>query len=169
MPLYDVTKKPDKLIKPDDGESYEYIQKAKKSLNPKSFKKMTQTIDVALEHLRPSKESGLVWTKCGALFGYNSNEPLRDINHLWQNAEKVINDGEMVLKLVGGLLRWRISLIESDIWLMYRQDTDKINPKSGKEIKVSTYWIDNNYNPPASPDQPPSPSDLEMLRKKFGK
>lgn len=164
MPLFDVTKKPDRLITPKEGEEYEFIQKAKKTLDPRSYEKMIKLTDNAILNLKPSAKSELVWTKCGALFGFGSKEPHADINYIWDRAIEVVGDNEFALKLVGGLLRWRISLLE-DTWLMFREDTDKINPLSGKEIKISTYWINNDY---VHPDLTPS-ATINMLSKKFNR
>lgn len=65
MPLYNTWTKA--LIEPNDVESLEIMQTAIKKIPQKSRDKMNRTIDEALDNLKPSNKSKLIWTKAGAL------------------------------------------------------------------------------------------------------
>jgi len=159
--LYDVTRKPDKEVVPEELLKSEYLKKAVKEIHSASFEKMCNTLDLALDKLKPSASSNLVWTKFGALCGYNSNEPCRDINHLWEKGVDVFGDSKVLMKFMGTLLMWRISL-RPETWLMYRQETDNIDPDTGKTIWVCNYWVDSSFTP-VEEEKP----NLENLMAKF--
>lgn len=148
MPLFDTMKQCE--IDPKDLEGSDYIKAAMKKLPSVTFDKIVRTVDKALDNLRPTRSSALVWTKAGALFGRKSAEPLKDVNHLWEKGN-LIFDGVPLLKFVGTILMWRISL-RDDTWLLHRFKTGEIDPMTGKEIKINQYWIDNDYELPKEPD-----------------
>lgn len=90
--------------------------------------------------------------------GYDSPLPHKDVLHVWESAEIAFQSllpnhrtdphaEEHQLKFVGGLLRWRISL-QPDIWLVYRRPSGNFNRFTGKEITVSEYWVNNDYQRP---------------------
>lgn len=151
------------LVKPQDAESYELLVKAKKELGTLRFGKDCRTIDAELERLITvgAATNKLVFTKTGFITGHQSVAPHKDVQHIWDSAEMVfpcrmtlnrIDEAaaEAQLKMVGGLVRWRISLLD-DTWLVYRRPSGKYNKFTGKEITISEYWINNNfiYTPPA--------------------
>lgn len=74
----------------------------------------------------------------------------------------VFGDSKVLMKFMGTLLMWRISL-RSETWLMYRQETDNIDPDTGKTIFVSNYWIDSSFTPVEDVEKP----TLENLMAKF--
>lgn len=176
MPLYDVTYGTPKLVTPGQCQGNPILIKLTKTAHPATFTKMVNTIDVALGNLKPSAMSRLIWTKCGALVGHHSSEPTKDINHLWNSMDKIFlggrdysalkqsekeDLGELCLKAMGSLLRWRISMLQ-DKWLLYKQETDRVN-RHGKDIYVSEYWINNDFDPK------PKAATIDDLVKKWGK
>lgn len=154
MALYDVTHR-DKLVDPEELEATEYIVKEKKT-KPRSFEKVIRTTETALSNSKPSSNSRLIWTKAGIIFGHNSPEPTRDVNHFWDYAVETFGDSKLLYKFMGTLLMWRISL-RNDTWLLFREDTDEIDPDTNKKIKICTYWIDNDYD---FPYKQPTVNDL---------
>lgn len=151
MPLYDVTNTKPRLVTPEDAESYEGIKALKRRLPKQTFDKIVRTVDNAILGCKPSQSSKLVWTRSSALFGHSSVQPKQHIDHLWDNVVAVVGPDKECLKAVGGLLRWRISMIENDTWLVYRQETGEIDPIDKKKITVSEYWINNRFVMPAKP------------------
>lgn len=158
MPLIDVTIpfKPT-LVIPKDAENYDVLQAAMRELKAQRMLRDIKTIDDGVQDAitKANANNRLVFTKTGILLGYGSDVPHRLVNHVWESADLVFpshlpgnrtdqHAEELQLKFCGGLLRWRISL-QSDIWLVYRRDTGKYNQFTGKEIKVSEYWVDNNF------------------------
>jgi hypothetical protein len=159
MPLYDVTHKKDVLVKPKDSENYDVLQAALRNLDTRRFAKDVRIVDEALQQSvdRANAQNKLVFTKTGILVGHHSVTPTADTNHIWDSAEiayplKHLNPGsnaaalagELQLKFVGGLVRWRISVLP-DVWLVYRRESGSTNRFTGKEILVSEYWVNNNY------------------------
>jgi hypothetical protein len=163
MPLYDVTHI-ESLVKPTSAYEYEPVQALEKKLPANTFDRIVKTVDEAIEHVRPTQKSKLVWTRMAALFGNNSLEPKKHIDHMW---DKIIQiTGEDLARLaIGGLLRWRISL-RDETWLVYRRDSGDRDPLTNKLITISEYWIDNNYRPK---NQKPKDlvSALTMLQQRF--
>jgi len=127
---------------------------------------------------RATSKDKLVFTKTGILVGHHSVAPTTHTTHIWDSAAiaypmkpvtsqviKTVNKinpqlaaamahpnhadlaGELQLKFVGGLVRWRISLRE-EMWLVYRRESDRENRFTGKVIRVSEYWVNNDYVPP---------------------
>ena len=151
MPLYDVTYTKDGVyLNPADMEGSDYVYALKRDLNPKTFERITKTIDEGLEALASAGVNKLVWTKTGALLGYSSMQPKKHVDHVWENVIKVMGDGKACLKSAGSLVRWRISLRE-ETWLLYRQETDSIDPDTGRIIYVSEYWIKEDFVPKKKP------------------
>lgn len=159
MPLYDVTHK-DVLVKPKDAENYDVLQGALRSLDSRRFAKDIRIIDEALQKAvdEANAKNKLVFTKAGILVGHRSITPTVDTNHIWESSEIAYpsikrgghideHAGELQLKFVGGLVRWRISILP-DMWLAYRRESGKYNKFTGKEIRVSEYWVNNDYVPP---------------------
>jgi hypothetical protein len=172
MPLYDVTHK-DSLVKPKNSESYEILQVASKSAGIVRFNKDCDIIDTSLRDLidRATPENKLVFTKAGFLVGHKSVLKHVDVGHIWKTAEMAyptnLSQGraldlanEMQLKFVGGLVRWRISL-QPAIWLTFRRDSGTFNKYTGKEIKISEYWIKKDY---VFPEQKKKEAEWEYER-----
>jgi len=144
MSLYDVTFKKDVLIKPDVASTSRHIQVVLKSYPAVTFKKILRILDEAIDSVKPSKSSRLVWTKTGALFGRNTERPLRDVDYVWEKVIGAVGNDKNCLITMGSLFRWRISL-RPETWLVYRQDSENIDPTTGRAILISTYWIDETY------------------------
>jgi len=122
----------------------------------RTYDKMCRTIDTELENQQPTSKSKLVWTKAGALIGHSSVAPHRDLTHLWDNAIPLFGEGKTLLKFIGTLVMWRIAL-RAETWLVYREETDKVDEDTGRKIKICTYWIDNKY---VNPNKKPTAADL---------
>ena len=174
MPLFDVTFK-DYYVNPKKAESSKHIQAVKNhyDYSPKTFPKILRIIDEAIESVKPSESSKLIWTKTGALFGRNSARPLRDVEYVWEKVIGAVGDDKNCLIAMGALFRWRISL-RGEKWLAYRQDSDTVDPSTGKHILISTYWIDENYSAkvPKTKDELKAPAthiDMMALANKFNR
>jgi hypothetical protein len=161
VPLYDITKGV-APVKPQDAESYELLVKARTELGEIRFKKDCRIIDADLDRIikEGAAKNKLVFTKAGFIVGHSSLAPHKDVQHVWDSAEIAFpcqltlnRIDELALehqkKFIGGLVRWRISLLK-DIWLVYRQPSGEFNRFTGKEITISQYWINNDfvYTPP---------------------
>jgi hypothetical protein len=149
MPLYDITNKPT-LVKPEDAESYEVIKVVLKNTYAQSWDRIIKTVDDAISGVKPSESSQLVWTRSAALFGHNSLQPKKHIDHIWDHVIAAVGDDKNCLKAVGGLLRWRISL-RPEMWLTVRQETGGLDPDTGKQITASSYWVNEDFVPPSRP------------------
>ena len=156
MPLYDITKKP-AFVDPKDAEQYDVLVRAAKTLNVSRFMKDIRIIDQALQNsIRTAEDANrLAFTKAGFLVGHQSVTPHADVLHIWESAEIAYPSQlpnhrtneqawEFQLKFVGGLVRWRISVLP-DMWLVYRRESGKYNKTTGKEIRISEYWINNDF------------------------
>ena len=143
MPLIDVTFI-DKLVDISYEESTEFIKTLQVKLPAVTFNKIIRIIDEAIDSVKPTKTTQLTWTKTGALFGHKSERPLRDVNYVWEKVISAVGDGKNCLRTMGNLMRWRTAL-RPEIWLVFRQDMGGIDLDTGKTIRVSNYWIDNNY------------------------
>jgi len=147
MPLYDVTHK-DVRVNPDDAENYELIVNLKKKLkHPNQFKALVRIVDEAIDSVKPTKSTALVWTRTGALFGHSSTRPMKDITYLWDTVIDITGEGKVLLLTIGALMRWRTSIRPEKHWLVYRQDKGGIDPDTGKNITISEYWINKSYTP----------------------
>jgi hypothetical protein len=147
MPLYDVTYGEPRLIKPEDVEKIDFLQALKRKLHPASWLRIIQTVDEGVEATAKDIGSKLIWTKTGALFGNHSNRPKKDVDHLWEKVISIVGDGKECLKSVGALLLWRVALRPEEYWLVYRQETSRIDPDTNKIISVAEYWINTNFVP----------------------
>lgn len=158
MPLYDVTKGSAKArkITPESIAGSEYLLAFERKSNPKTYSRVLKTVEETIGNLVVDNVGKLVWTKTGACFGHRSMEPKFRVDHLWQAAVNAMGEGREVLILVGTLLRLKISE-RPETWLLYMQETDDLDPETGKKIKVSNYWIDNDFSPP----RPPNIEDLK--------
>lgn len=141
MPLYDISSGC-REIDPKRCERYESNQKIKKSLHPKDFENVVKIVDDAVDHLRPSEKSKLIWTRMSALFG---DEAKPEVQYLW-NSIKSITGEEFSMIAIGGLLQWRLAL-RNEIWLLHKQVLDEVDDRTGKNIEVSHYWIDETFVP----------------------
>lgn len=163
MPLYDVTGSIDKLVDPVDAENYEVLQTAASILDARRLMKDIRILDTAIQLAitTATANNKLVFTKAGILVGHSSVTPTKDTNHIWESAELAYsytgrkkNDAalatELQLKWVGGMVRWRISMLPQT-WLVYRRDSGNVNEFTGKDIKVSEYWINDSYVPKMPP------------------
>ena len=147
-PLTDVTYTPrETFVKPSDIENYDVIQKAMGSLNARSFAKCERILDKGIQeavNLATDKDR-LIFTKLGMIVGDTCLTPHAHREYLWSCALKVFpGDDELAnelrLKFLGGLMRWRVSL-RGEQWLVYRRKTGNFNHHTGKEIRVSEYWV----------------------------
>ena len=147
MPLFDVTNQKEVRVWPADAEGYEVLQAVKRKTHPATFDKITRTVDQAVDSVKPTNKSKLIWTRSAALFGHGSMQPKANVDHVWDNVIAAVGDDKQCLRAVGGLLRWRISL-RPETWLVYRRKdpNGRLDPDTGKVISISEYWIDNNYS-----------------------
>jgi len=139
MPLYDLDRGAQEI---ESKELYKkYVKPVADRLPKVTFDKMIKTVDAALNTLKPSQSSKLVWTKCAALCGYSSDLKVKDANHLWEAAQKATTfDPDGCNKFVGSLIFWRISM-RSERWLSTKtQDVEGVHP-------YRTYWINDNFIP----------------------
>lgn len=174
--LIDVTNT-DTLIRPQDAESFELIQSAKKQLGNVRFSKCCKIIDKELDRLTELGESKnkLVFTKAGFMVGRSPSAPEDDVTYIWDSAEiaypALISENhydeiaiETQLKFVGGFVRWRISL-RDETWLVYRQPSGKYNKHTGREITVSEYWVNDDF---VFSPTPKRKNTIQDLARKFG-
>jgi len=134
------------------AENSEYLQIGENRIHPRSFSKMLNTVDTALRNKKPSQETKLTYTMTADLIGYNSSEPSGSTNHLWRKASEAFRGHKKSTNIfVGSLVRWRIVLLaklSNNIWITMADETDMVDPESGKTISRSCYWINNDWNPP---------------------
>lgn len=164
MPLYDVSTPKHAIVNPKDAEAYEKIQRMKHILSKKSFDRCVDIIDEAIEKSVniANKNNRMIFTKAGILVGRNPVADDADANYIWNCAEETYNSdgktqrdrllaGEMQLKLVGGLTRWRISKRDELYWLTFKTDHGTFNALTGKPITVSNYFVNEDFVPPMIP------------------
>ena len=64
-------------------------------------------------------------------------------------------------------MRWRISLLPQ-MWIVLRRDSDTYNQHTGKLIKISEYWINENFVvTPPEPKQKNKGFNIQDLKDKF--
>lgn len=139
MPLYDLDRG-GTLIDADDIFKG-FVEPVAKRLDKRTFVVMVRTVDTELRKLKPSKSSSLVWTKCAALCGYQSDLSSKYANHLWKHAADATTfDPDGCNKFVGSLIMWRIALLPQK-WLSTKTlDRDGVHP-------YRTYWINDVFVP----------------------
>jgi hypothetical protein len=133
--------------------SVDLIEKARKNLPKQTFDKLCRTFDNAICNLKPSQNSALIWTKCGAIVGHKTKQPHEAILHLWEKTEQLFGDeDEFGRMFMGSMLMWRISLLTKDQWITYKQDhpSGALNPNTGKVITERHYWVNNEISVPKS-------------------
>ncbi|MBD3404686.1 MAG: hypothetical protein GF411_00965 [Candidatus Lokiarchaeota archaeon] len=145
MPLLDVTYGDPCLVEPDYVENLKLIQALKIKMNGRRFNRIIKTIDEAVDSIvkHPNGKittDGLSWAKTGSLFGHQSMQPKKRVDHLWSSVARITGYTKELLMAVGSLLRWRIAL-RDEMWLLYRRDTDLTDPDTNKVVTVSEYWI----------------------------
>ena len=163
MPLYEYSNI--KKYEPLKLGSVELIEKARKNFPKQTFDKLCRTFDNAIISIQPSQKSALIWTKCGAIVGYKTQQPHEAIEHLWKKTIELFGEeSEYCRMFMGSFLMWRISLINDDIWLTYKQEhsSGAVDPDTGKVITERHYWINNNI-------RIPKPSTALDLMAKFNK
>lgn len=148
MPLYDMDKGL-KEFKLKIAENAEPIEIGKKRIHPLTMVKMINTIDIALSNLQPSSSNNLTWTMTASLLGYDSKEPTKSTNHLWEKAFEAFRYHTKSSNIfVGCLVRWRITALANntgDQWFTTQVETDGIDIETGKPITRATYWINNDF------------------------
>lgn len=168
MPLYDVTGgsgNNSRMIIPHAAVDNEYIAACKRKLHPQRWQRVIKTVDEYLEGLVAAGVNKLIWTKLGAAFGDKSVAPHARVAHLWSAVEESVGDGRNCLITFGCIFRWRIAL-RPETWLLWVRVTEDLDPDTGKKIKVSEYWVDQNFVPP-----PPKTlrSSVEALRQQWSR
>lgn len=130
-----------------------YLDPIVRQIPRSHYEEMLEIIDDALSGLQPSQQSQLVWTKCAALVGYDSDHP--DADTVWQHAFAAVKGHpDACHQFVGSLIFWRIALYQ-DIWISAKtHDRNKVHP-------YRTYWINNNW-------QLPRPATVSDLAAKWG-
>jgi hypothetical protein len=165
MPLFEVGNGKETEILSGDLEASLIQNYNISKFNKRTFEKMCRTIDTELDNLCPTIKSKLIWTKAGALIGHNSVAPHKDLNHIWDSAIPIYGEGKTLLKFIGTLVMWRISL-RAETWLVYREDSGRVDDDTGKTIHICTYWIDNDY---INPNRKPTIKDLMTKFNKKGR
>lgn len=148
--LYDVTHRPASLVTPAACGESEWVAAFRAKANPLSFQRTCQTYDEGIEAEVVDSQSKcrLTWTKTGAIIGFMSARPKRDVDRAWEAVKKIMGDkGRPPVFTQGGLMKWRVSL-RPETWLLYRRDTGEVDPIDGKPIRVAEYWIDETFTPP---------------------
>lgn len=143
MPLTDVTHK-DRLVDPAKAEQDPWVQALVRNKHPRTFQKMLQIVDGAIDAAVSSgaTSGNLVWTKAGVLFGHGSQQSHADINYLWDEIKQVTGDGRECLFALGTLLRWRFALRPDEDWLVYKRESDTVMDEfTGEPINIAEYWI----------------------------
>ncbi len=167
--LINVSYKKDQVVDPLRIGTNEFLRKLQRT-RPKSYPVMIETVDSALGELKPSKNSALIYTFTGSLLGNSSSVPNNKLIHFWENISKVFGEDKTALKAVGSFLRWRIAdraMMSGETWLLYEEvDEERRDPDTGKKIKISKYWIDNDYFPDWL--KAPSKSSIGNLASKWG-
>jgi hypothetical protein len=137
-----------------DVEESDYVQAVKRKVNPITFNRMIKTLDAAVDWAvqNPSLINRLVWCSAGSLLGYHTLQPKKHIDHLWEKIIAAVGDSTPCLKAMGTMLKWRIAVrAANETWLMYSQETDRIDQITGKKIYTNTYWVDSNFIPNLKP------------------
>ena len=142
MPLYDVSYA-DYEVVPTDLEGTELFVSLRDRMHPVTWDRVVKTVEEAVANAAKDR-SKLVWTKAGALFGYGSPEPAKYVNHMWDNIIAIMGDGKLCLMSVGTLLRWVIAK-RDETWLAFSSETEDLDEDTGKQIRISQYWIDDKY------------------------
>ena len=157
MPLYDITNYP-RTVTTRNAFSYDVLQKAVAELGKIRFEKDCEIVDYAIsEAVQQANDANrLVFAKTGMLFGQTSTVcNVKDYMHIWASAEMVFRtvglsgrqleqSEEMHRKLVGGLVRYRMTIREEN-WLVFREESGLFNKYTGEEIRVSKYWVNENF------------------------
>ena len=149
----------DKFIDPLKVGNSDLIRTLERVAHFQSFKRLLQTYNEGSDWV-VANGGKIVWTKTGALFGYNSPRPYKDVEHIWKIMEQVYGDSRLALMSAGTLLKWTIAK-RPETWLCTSQPTGYIDSVTGKEIQSLSYWIDDNYSPPRK--QKANVSDLTAL------
>ena len=138
MPLYDL-EMGGKLVDPKSFYN-KFIKTVANQIDPHEFNEMCRTFDIQLAGEKPSQKSQLVWTRLAKLVGYDSEDPSGSKEHIWEHAMVAVKGhGEQCNLFVGALMMWRISLIDTETWLIQKtHDAGAIHPYRG-------YWVNNNF------------------------
>lgn len=158
-------------------EAGDHIAKLREGLHSKTFDKICETIDEAIEDVVSKTGSRLVWLNTGSLVGDRANLPHASHQHLWDAVYKLFpgNDDPVAVKhrriTVGALIKWRVARRSED-WLVHYGETNKTDIVTGDLIKVSEYWI----KPASVVLDPPKPkpsrspgTTVDDLMKKWSK
>ena len=144
MPLYDISHggKP-RLIKHAKIEKNDVFTAIKNRVKKATWDRLLKTVHEAVESILQQDPTKLTWTRAGVLFGYNSNQPLKRVNHLWDSIINVVGDGKMCKLGVGCLLQHNISQ-RPEKWFMIKRETGEWDKEEDKEITIREYWINEN-------------------------
>lgn len=156
---------PISCIKGKDG----IINAVKNKVHPSTYEKMIRTVDTALKELKPSRSSSLVWASTGSVLGQGSNIPHDSHTHFWDVIGKLFGESRLSKIAAGSFLRWRIAdlaMETEDTWLLYQRESDTKDPITGRNIKISEYWIDNTFVPEWA--RKATETDLSKLANKWG-
>jgi hypothetical protein len=163
MKLYDVTHKP-RWVDPAKAENFEGLVKCREVLPKQTWEKMIRTVDHAIDKAL-NTTGKVVWTRAAALFGRGSKQPHADVDHLWSSLEKAVGDGVPILKTLGALLRWRISVRDEEYWLAYTTETEKWDDVEQRYVAYTEYFISDKFVPP---DRPTGKIKLDGLAQSWG-
>lgn len=144
----------------------DHVKEARARLPPRTFEKICNTLDEAIEELVNKKSARFVWMNTGSLVGDRADMSHASHHHLWEAVFKLFpqETDPVAIKhrriTVGALIKWRVALRPED-WLVYPRETAKTDIVSGDTIYANEYWI--------KPDEvvvtaPPKPSKSKSSR-----
>ncbi len=155
----------------------DHIRNARVALPPRTFEKICNTLDEAIDDTVIKKTARLVWLNTGSLVGDHAGLPHASHHHLWESVFKLFpkETDPVAIKArritVGSLIKWRVALRPEE-WLVHYRETTKTDIVSGDTIFASEYWIkpDDVVVPSTRPKQSKSSrATVDDLRNKFNK
>lgn len=145
--LYDVTHYPPRIITVEECDENEWVDTFETKTDPRTVNRTYKTFDEAIEAevVESKKRIRLTWTKTGAVIGFNSPRPVRDVKHVWDAVQAVQGTvGRPPVFTMGAIMKSRI-VRRDETWLLYRRETGAVDPIDGTDIRVAEYWIDEDF------------------------
>lgn len=145
--MFDITYGKPRRIDPNKEESRNpYLLALKRKLHPKTYDRIVKTCEDAIEEIVASSPDGkLIWTKTGALVGHNSVTAHKHVEHFWESIVKAVGPDKACLKAAGSLVRLVIAR-RSEKWLCYRRESGHVDSDTGRDILISEYWINQDFD-----------------------
>ena len=152
--LWDVTYTEPKIVSASSLKEAALFKAFLRNTHGKTVERVFTTIDEIISAKIKegcTKTNPLIWMNVASMIGHQamSTTPKR-ANHCWDSVIAAVGDGKNCNKLIGVIVRYRIALRpeeNDETWLLWRQDTDNVDPDTGRVIQRSCYWIDNDFDP----------------------